>query len=806
MRGRILLIAACLLASACSRDWDGRDARAPGFPASAQTSPGDTIPPSIAPQSIASRANRGFAALPDRGDLTAYRKNVVRRDGAYTWHRADISEQHALRAIVDGTLTVTAPSGDVLRFAYDRHVEHPSGDWTWFGRLEQGDASEQAIITFGERAVFGSIGQPAEEPLKLTVRDGVAWLVETNRAAVGRIVNAATRPRGPDYLVPPDLGPRKASGDGRTMAAAPVMGSAEPPAGTTVVDLVLGYTSGFAANLGGASAAVTRLNFLVDVVNQSYVNSQIAAQVRLVHTLQVSYPDATANNTTLEELTGYRSGTGFITPNPAFDALRAARDQYGADLVSLVRKFNDPENDGCGIAWLIGAAQSGIDANDEPFGYSVVSDGTDLGSDGKTYFCRDETLAHEMGHNMGSQHDRETAKGTDGTLDAKDYGVFPYSFGHKTTSGGGNFFTIMAYGDSGQTRYRVFSNPRITFCGGFACGINNQADNARSLTTTAPIVAAFRATVVAPALARPKADFDGDGRSDIYWRNIATGDNGLWRMDGASVAGAWLPHREPDQNWTVVGTGDFNADNRSDVLWRHALTGQVYIQFMDGPNILPSSGFSTTVGDMNWTIVALADFDADSRTDLYWRNVSTGLTYLWLMDGVTPRSMLPVHHESDQNWKVAGAADHNGDGYADILWRNGSSGQNYIHFMNGASILPTSGSLPTVVETAWKVVAVGDFTGDGRGDIYWRNSSTGVTYLWTLNGLTVVAIEYVHTAGLPWEVVGSGDYNGDGRADIFWRNSATGDNHVHLMSGAMILPGSAAPFPVSDLNWKVVSR
>jgi hypothetical protein len=44
--------------------------------------------------------------------------------------------------------------------------------------------------------------------------------------------------------------------------------------------------------------------------------------------------------------------------------------------------------------------------------------------------------------------------------------------------------------------HRIFSNPRSDFCGGAPCGVDNVADNARSLAQTMPIVAAFRATVV----------------------------------------------------------------------------------------------------------------------------------------------------------------------------------------------------------------------------------------------------------------------------------------------------------------------
>lgn len=498
MRKIVLLTVLALGCAGCTQD-SGRPSGAqfvePGAQAHGAWGSSDSLSRAV----LAHRKNKSvsvsFANLADRGDLVVYpAKNIVRRDGAYTWNRADISEAHAMRATLGGTLHITAPSGEKLDFVYERHVEHPSGDWTWIGKLKNGTSSDEAILTFGERAAFGSIAQSGgKAPLKLTVRDGVAWLVETDRSMIAGINNPATRPTGPDFLIPPKLASGSIGSQPEPVASSIGTAAAEAAASTTV-DVLLGYTSGFAAGLGGQSQAVTRLNNMVEAANQAYANSQVDARIRLVHAMQVNFADNTDNGDALEKLTGYKSGTGTIPVDPAFTALRAARDQYGADLVSLVRKFNTPENDGCGIAWLIGGGQSGIDSGDAPFGYSVVSDGVDAGNDGKNYFCRDETLAHELGHNMGSQHDRVTAT-ENGSL---KYGVYPYSFGYKTAAGAGNFYTVMAYGDSGQTSYRTFSNPRTTFCGGFACGQADIADNARSLGQTMPIVATFRATVVTP--------------------------------------------------------------------------------------------------------------------------------------------------------------------------------------------------------------------------------------------------------------------------------------------------------------------
>lgn len=474
---RIALATLLLWCAGCAPDSPPRDADAHAGRPAPRADSGAAAPP-----------RSSIAGLADRGDLVVYpAQRVARRDGAYTWHRAELSEEHALRA-VGGVMRIRSPDGELLRFRYERHLEHPSGDWTWIGRALDGSEAHEVILTFGPQAAYGSIAQPGKPPLKLTTSGGVSWLIETDRSKLARIDSAGTRPREPDFLVPPKLDAGSATPGTPFPSMAFALATDSGTAAATTVDLLLGYTEGFSAAHGGASQAVTRLNNVVEIANQAFANSQLGARIRLVHALQVSYPDHTSNMSTLESLTGFRWPSTKTTPDPAFAALRSAREQYGADLVSLIRVGN---NDGCGLAWLIGGNQAGIRGSDEYFGYSVVSDGH-VGTPGASYFCREETLAHELGHNMGSQHDQATAT-TDGKL---TYGLYPYSFGHKTFAGGGNFFTVMSYRDSGQTGYRIFSNPRSNFCGGAPCGVEGGADNARSLAQAMPVVATFRATVV----------------------------------------------------------------------------------------------------------------------------------------------------------------------------------------------------------------------------------------------------------------------------------------------------------------------
>ena len=716
-----------------------------------------TIAGGMAVGSLPSRTpqarNRSFADLPDRGDLVAYpERREVKRDGAYTWHQASLSEEHALRS-VGGVMHVTTPSGERLQFQYERHVEHPSGDWSWIGRAQGGEASDEVVLTFGEKAAFGSISQPGKAPLKLMMSGGVSWLIETDRSQIAGIDNPATRPRNPDFLVPPKIRAESgASSESSTVVAATAAATAESvqAAATITVDVLLGYTGGFAAAQGGQSQAVTRLYNMIEITNQAYVNSQVGARVRLVHALQVSYPDSTSNQSALEALTGFRAPNTRTTPDPAFAALRSARDQYGADLVSLVRDFNTPENDGCGIAWLIGGGKSGIDSSDEFFGYSVVSDGRDAGTDGKTYFCREETLAHELGHNMGSQHDRATATESG----ALKYGVYDYSFGFKTDAGTGNFYTVMTYGDSGQTGYRTFSTPRTTFCGGLPCGIADQADNARSLNNTVPVVSGFRSAL---AGSNPKSDINGDGNADVIWHNPTQGALAYWLMNGAQVSGSAL--LTASAGFKLLGVGDFDGNGRAELLWSG--NGSIYSSTFTG------SGFSMTLigtHDVGWIAAAADDINGDGNADVIWHNPAQGRLAYWFMEG--SKVSASALFTAPVGFKLLGTGDLDGNGRAELLWSG--NGSIYSSTFTGTGF---TGARIGSHDGGWIAVAADDINGDGKADIIWHNPAQDRLAYWLMNGAQISG-SALFSAPAGFKLLGTGDLDGNGRAELLWSGNA----------------------------------
>jgi len=229
-------------------------------------------------------------------------------------------------------------------------------------------------------------------------------------------------------------------------------------------------------------------------------------------------------------------------------------------------------------------------------------------------------------------------------------------------------------------------------------------------TSSAPPITSVAITPVAdPAwIVAGIGDFDGDGHSDILWRNTLTGENSIWLMNGSSVSSSSFIQSVPDRNWAVVKIGDFDGDGKADIVWRNPRSGQNCIWLMNGVTIA-SSAFLPTLADPNWTIAGVGGFNGTLnattgrvKTDILWRNPYTGQNAIWFMDGTTLSSSAFMTSASPA-WTIAGVGDYNGDGKADILFQK-TDGTPVIWTMNGTNVTGTTINVFTTILTPADVV------------------------------------------------------------------------------------------------------
>lgn len=209
-----------------------------------------------------------------------------------------------------------------------------------------------------------------------------------------------------------------------------------------------------------------------------------------------------------------------------------------------------------------------------------------------------------------------------------------------------------------------------------------------------------------------------------------------------------------DLNWQIAATGHFNDDADIDILWRNISTGANVVWFMNGTD-WEGSVELIPVPDLTWQIVATGDFDQDTHADILWRNASNGANVVWYMDGTTWKGSAVLLGVSDQDWQIVGTGDFNKDGNIDILWRYyGSGGYNVVWYMDGASWSGSAELIP-VADPAWQIAGTGDYDGDGYVDILWRyNGGGGYNVIWYMNGVAWgESAELLPVPDLTWRIV-----------------------------------------------------
>jgi uncharacterized protein (TIGR03790 family) len=267
----------------------------------------------------------------------------------------------------------------------------------------------------------------------------------------------------------------------------------------------------------------------------------------------------------------------------------------------------------------------------------------------------------------------------------------------------------------------------------------------------------------------------------------------------SSAGGAAIPATTGGGTVTVssVGSkpnpGDPLGLGKLGIVWTSDISRQAVWWYMSGAggNTENSFGWISQFGVPGWHIGAIADFNGDGYSDLFWVNDVTRQAVVWYMGGAggnVEQSWEWISQGGVPGWSLVGTADFNHDGIPDLLWQNDISRQVVIWYMSGSG---TSGAhtfawLSQNGVPGWSIAAVGDFNHDGTPDVVWQNDSTRQSVVWYLsqNGTNELSWEWISQAGVPgWSIAGTADFNGDGTLDLLLVNGSNRQAIFWYLSG-----------------------
>ncbi len=360
------------------------------------------------------------------------------------------------------TLSIKLPNGDTHQLIVQSNERKNSGSRVI---IAQGEDDLQLIMTVGKRATFASLNGPDMTYAVGFDPDSGLFIADTKD-------NEASVNYEGDMRFAPGSQQRFKQGLPKSKARSSDLAEQQSnTASAADMTLLVVYSPEFGVGMGDPDA---RIEQLVAFTNQALANTGVEGQFRLVGAVELDFNNNLGIGTILDQATCLMPSFCANTP---FAGLANLRDSVGADMVavlSFVGGFS-----AAGVAWVNG---------DSP---AIAYSSTRL-SPG----CCDSVFAHELGHNLGSGHERDSVNPT---LDSCDDGFQPGGFTGFSCGFGqsGNFGTIMSRIRNG-TRINRFSNPNQS-CNGTPCGISqgqaNAADNFTSFNTSVFLIEQFRPNV-----------------------------------------------------------------------------------------------------------------------------------------------------------------------------------------------------------------------------------------------------------------------------------------------------------------------
>ncbi|MFI5808531.1 reprolysin-like metallopeptidase [Streptomyces sp. NPDC051561] len=460
-------------------------------------------------------------------------------------------------------------------------------------------ATGQHVVATAQNACDGKPGN--EHVTAQFMLGGDSYAIESNgpnRVSITQVTPLGDEDESASMSMPPAATPIP------MLRSAPVAPDKACPQGskTTLIDLIVGYTPKALAEAGGVTQMRADITRAVALANDGLADSKVDARLRLVNIPPVSNVPAARDGVTQDLI------KALATPRDnLLDEMMTYRDRYGADLVSVIA--------GGRAAGGLGYSPKAPSQKTANYGYNVVAHAA----------LKNFSLGHEIGHNLGSAHDRTTEPNQPPPYGANGY--FPRN---------GDFATMMAY-ESGCRktakgrcgRINQFSNPRLTYRGqalGIPLGRPDEADTAQIFNTTSKAIASYRNTKSSDTLCAVSTSVSPTGAG-----TVTPAETGPYPKNSTARFTAKPASGYVFSNWTLNGRKVGTADNALNV----AVTSDQRLTavFRKGTTPNPTVTTSATRGGTVKKVPAKRGAPASS-TELYDAVPAPGWSFSgWTLNG-----------------------------------------------------------------------------------------------------------------------------------------------------------------------------
>ena len=482
-------------------------------------------------------------------------------------------------------LEVPTPEGGVLSAERSVFEDRGGGDLMWSGG-QPGAGYDTVVLTVEGGRLVG----------RFAAAGGGAYQIHAERDGLGGMAPLA----GPALEDWCGVGAGAEDGHDAHAHAAAGAFAADPPRRVSNpqrhdrLDILVAYTATAAENWASRGGAHAAIRHAVDYMKMVFRNNRIEVEPHLVHVAQASAAlDRAGRDTGMHLL--YRTRPLVQATDQDGDLLDLRR-KHRPDLVHL---FTGER------ALMLGACGSAGLGPGSPATWSIYW-GPSAWTTNHPHACPDYavTFVHEIGHNLGADHDPGNTSATPDDL------FRPYAFGHADVDVMPSLGTAMS--NVGQVE-PFFSTPRLRAHGAIL-GIADERDNERLLQETVHSVAQagdyLRLDPAPPSDVRVRLE---GGAARLTWRDNAPDADGYvvgWsesrgsrrffdqKVEGRTGAVVALKSTEPGTVYRF-GVRATKGDVRS-------LRSNVVVLVAPGDPIAAPSDVSVTVAaineiDVRWT-------------------------------------------------------------------------------------------------------------------------------------------------------------------------------------------------------------